>query len=50
MQLAHWDLDEKRSNENEIVIYSPVTLKRLKISFKKHEKFLLKNHRLRTTP
>ena len=39
MQLAHWDLNEKMGNENETVIYSPVTLKRLKISFKKHEKF-----------
>jgi len=46
--LAHWELDEKMSDENEIVIYSPVTLKRLKINdelmeeFKEHEKFLLK--------
>ncbi len=46
--LAHWELDEKMSNENEIVIYSPVTLKRLKINdelteeFKEHEKLLLK--------
>ncbi len=36
------------SDENEIVVYSPVTLKRLKINdelmeeFKEHEKFLLK--------
>ena len=46
--LAHWDLDEKMSNENEIVIYSPVTFKRLKLNnetmerFQEHEKFLLK--------
>ena len=46
--LAHWELDEKMSDENEIVVYSPVTLKRLKINdelmeeFKEHEKFLLK--------
>jgi hypothetical protein len=46
--LAHWELDEKVSNENEIVIYSPVTLKRLVLdnnlmnNFKEHEKFLLK--------
>ena len=46
--LAHWDLDEKMSNENEIVIYSPVNFKRLKLNneimekFWKHEKILLK--------
>lgn len=46
--LAHWELDEKMSDENEIVVYSPVTLKKLKINdelmeeFKEHEKFLLK--------
>jgi len=46
--LAHWELDEKMSDENEIVVYSPVTGKRLKINdelmeeFKEHEKFLLK--------
>ena len=46
--LAHWELDEKMSGRNEIVIYSPVTLKRLKIDdklmgkFKEHDKFLLK--------
>ena len=46
--VAHWELDEKLSDENNIVIYSPVTLKRLKINdelmgeFKEHEKFLLK--------
>ncbi|MEE8400766.1 MAG: hypothetical protein V3R86_01250, partial [Candidatus Hydrothermarchaeaceae archaeon] len=46
--LAHWELDEKMSDETEIVIYSPATLKRLKINdklmekFKEHEKFLLK--------
>lgn len=46
--LAHWELDEKMSNENEIVIYNPATLERLKLDdklmeeFKEHEKFLLK--------
>lgn len=46
--LAHWELDENMSDENEIVIYNPVTLERLKINdklmekFKEHEKFLLK--------
>jgi len=46
--VAHWKLDEKMSNENEIVIYNPVTLERLKLDdklmeeFKEHEKFLLK--------
>jgi hypothetical protein len=46
--VAHWELDEKLSDENNIVIYSPVTLKRLKINdklmgeLKEHEKFLLK--------
>lgn len=46
--VAHWELDEKMSNENEIVIYNPVTLRRLKLNdklmeeFKEHEKFLLK--------
>jgi hypothetical protein len=46
--VAHWELDEKMSNENEIVIYNPVTLGRLKLNdklmeeFKEHEKFLLK--------
>lgn len=46
--VAHWELDEKMSNENEIVIYNPVTLERLKLDdklmeeFKEHEKFLLK--------
>lgn len=46
--LAHWDLDEKMSNENEIVIYSPVNFKRLKLNdnimdkFREHEKILLK--------
>lgn len=42
------ELDEKKSNENEIVIRSLVTLRELKIDdkllkkFKEHEKFLLK--------
>ncbi|MGB5933292.1 MAG: hypothetical protein WBH57_09530 [Anaerolineae bacterium] len=46
--LAHWDLDEKMSDENEIVIYSPVTFKKLELNdelmekFQEHEKFLLK--------
>lgn len=46
--LAHWELDEKMSDENEVVVYSPVTGKRLKIDdelmeeFEEHEKFLLK--------
>ena len=46
--LAHWNLDEKMSNEDEIVIYSPVTFKRLKLNdetmrrFQEHEKILLK--------
>jgi len=46
--LAHWDLDEKMSNENEIIIYSPVNFKRLKLNdeimerFQEHEKILLK--------
>ena len=46
--VAHWELDEKLSDENNIVIYSPATLKRLKIDdklmekFKEYEKFLLK--------
>lgn len=46
--VAHWELDEKLSDEHNIIIYSPVTLMRLKIDnklmgkFKEHEKFLLK--------
>ena len=46
--VAHWEIDEKMSNENEIVIYTPTTFKRLKLddklmeNFRKHEKFLLK--------
>lgn len=46
--VAHWELDEKLSNENSIVIFSPVTFKRIKLDyklmerFKEHEKFLLK--------
>jgi len=46
--VAHWELDEKMSDENEIIIYNPVTLKRVKLDdklmeeFKEHEKFLLK--------
>lgn len=46
--VAHWELDEKISNESEIIIYSPITFKRFKLNdelmkkFKEHEKFLLK--------
>lgn len=46
--IAHWELDEKRSNENEIVLFSPISFRRLKINdksiekFKEYEKFLLK--------
>jgi hypothetical protein len=46
--LAHWNLDEKKSNENEIVIYNPNTFKSLKLNeeimekFHEHEKILLK--------
>ena len=46
--LAHWNLDEKLSNEKEIVIYSPVNFKVLKLNdklmreFQENEKILLK--------
>ena len=52
--LAHWNLDEKMSDENEIVIYNPANFKgwgkaqRLKLNnetmkkFQEHEKFLLR--------
>lgn len=46
--LAHWEIDEKMSNENEIVIYSPITFKRLKLNdklmeeFGEHKEYLLK--------
>lgn len=46
--LAHWNLDEKLSNNNEVVIYNPNTFKRLKLNddlmkkFQEHEKVLLK--------
>jgi len=46
--VAHWELDEKRSNENYIVLFSPISFKKLVINdrsiekFKEHEKFLLK--------
>ena len=46
--VAHWNLDEKMSNENNIVIYNPNTLKRLKLNdeimerFQEHKKILLK--------
>ena len=53
--LAHWELDEKMSDENEIVVYSPVAGKRLRIDdelmeeFKEHDKFLLKTFRWKET-
>lgn len=46
--VAHWELDEKMSNENEIVLFNPTSFKRIIINsdliekFKEHEKFLLK--------
>ncbi|MDD5627413.1 MAG: hypothetical protein PHW01_05410 [Patescibacteria group bacterium] len=52
--LAHWDLDEKMSGENEVVIYNPANFKgwtraqRVKLNdqtmrkFQEHEKILLK--------
>ena len=52
--LAHWNLDEKMSNENEVVIYNPVNFRvwekaqRFKLNdqtmrkFQEHEKILLK--------
>ena len=46
--LAHWNLDEKLSNANEIIIYNPNTFKRLKLNdevmkkFQEHERILLK--------
>lgn len=46
--LAHWNLDEKLSNNNEVVIYNPNTFKNLKLNdtlmkkFQEHEKVLLK--------
>ena len=46
--LAHWNLDEKMSDEDEIIIYNPTTFKRLKLNdeimkkFQEHEKILLK--------
>lgn len=46
--VAHWELDEKRSNEEEIILFSPISFRILKINdksiekFKDHEKFLLK--------
>jgi len=48
--VAHWELDEKRSNKNEIVLYqiSPISFKTIKIDsnlvdkFKEHELYLLK--------
>ena len=46
--VAHWELDEKMSNDNELVLYSPISFKTIKIDsnlikrFKEHERFLLK--------
>jgi hypothetical protein len=46
--VAHWELDEKMSNKNEIVIYNPSTFKKLRLDdklreeFREHEKYLLK--------
>jgi len=46
--VAHWELDEKMSDENEIVIYNPSTFKKIRLDeklieeFREHEKFLLK--------
>ena len=46
--VAHWNLDEKMSDENVIVIFNPSTFKKLRLDdklieeFKEHEKFLLK--------
>lgn len=46
--LAHWELDEKMSSENAIIIYNPSTFKKLRLDdkmmeeFREHEKFLLK--------
>ena len=47
--VAHWELDEKTSNDDKIVIYNPITLESLTIDdnliekFKEHEKILLKS-------
>ena len=46
--LAHWNLNEKMSTEDEIVICNPANFKRLKLNdemmerFQEHEKILLK--------
>jgi hypothetical protein len=46
--LAHWNLDEKTSAEDAIVIYNPVNFNRLRLDdemmerFQKHERILLK--------
>ncbi|MBI2129730.1 hypothetical protein HYU07_05830 [Candidatus Woesearchaeota archaeon] len=46
--VAHWELDEKTSNKNEIVLVNITSFKIIKINskliekFKEHEKFLLK--------
>jgi hypothetical protein len=46
--LAHWNLDEKTSTEDAIVIYNPVNFNRLRLDdammeqFREHERILLK--------
>lgn len=46
--VAHWEIDEVRSTENNIVLYTPVSFQRIAINavliekFKEHEKILLK--------
>jgi hypothetical protein len=46
--LAHWNLDEKRSTEDAIIIYNPVNFNRLRLDdemmekFQEHERILLK--------
>jgi hypothetical protein len=47
--LAHWELDEKTSTEDAIVIYNPVNFNRLRLDdemmekFQEHERILLKS-------
>lgn len=46
--VAHWELDEKSSNEEGIILFNPLSFKRIKVDssliekFREHEKFLLK--------
>lgn len=53
--LAHWELDEKASNEKEVVVYNPNTLETLAINdklieeFEDRDKLLLKNFGWRQT-